>query len=189
LPAGADVYRRDLTDAEINLLDAGLFALETHASEIGALVRGFLERQASDHNDGGGCAMNPDGMIIVESRYDPTETASRLVAAVGERGMTVMARIDHAAAAALVGLDLRPTEVLIFGNPRGGTPLMQAAQTAGLDLPLKALVWRDADGRTWVGYNDPHWIAIRHGAGGDAPTGAMAAGLAAIAAAATGFGR
>lgn len=131
--------------------------------------------------------MNPDGMIILESRHGPAETAERLIAAIGERGMVVMARIDHAAAAAKVGLDLRPTEVLIFGNPRGGTPLMQAAQTAGIDLPLKALVWRDDAARTWVGYNDPHWIAIRHGAsvGGDALTGQMTAALAAVAAAAT----
>jgi uncharacterized protein (DUF302 family) len=129
--------------------------------------------------------MSTDGMIVIESAYGPAETASRLATAIGERGMTLMARVDHAAGAAKVGLDLRPTEVLIFGNPRGGTPLMQAAQTAGIDLPLKALVWQDADGRTWVGYNDPHWIAARHG-GPDATTAAMAAALAAVAAAATG---
>lgn len=132
--------------------------------------------------------MNPDGMIVLESAFGPAETVDRLVAAIGEHGMAVMARVDHAAAAAKVGLDLRPTEVLIFGAPRGGTPLMQAAQTAGIDLPLKALVWQDAADRTWVGYNDPHWIATRHGAsiGGDATAGAMTAALTAIAAAATG---
>jgi len=130
--------------------------------------------------------MTPDGMVVLESAHGPAETADRLVAAIGERGMTVMARIDHAAAAAKVGLDLRPTEVLMFGNPRSGTPLMQAAQSAGIDLPLKALVWQDADDRTWVGYNDPPWIAARHGVAGHATTDAMAAALAAIASAATG---
>jgi uncharacterized protein (DUF302 family) len=102
--------------------------------------------------------------------------------------MTLMAKVDHAAAAAKVGLDLRATEVLMFGNPRGGTPLMQAAQTAGIDLPLKALVWQDEAARTWIGYNDPQWIAARHGASvrGAAAATAMAAALAAIAAAATG---
>jgi len=130
----------------------------------------------------------PDGMIVVESSHDPEQTARSLVAAIEDRGMTLMARVDHAAAAAKVGLDLRPTEVLIFGNPRGGTPLMQAAQTAGIDLPLKALVWQDDDDRTWLGYNDPHWIAARHGGGlvAETVTNAMAAALAAIVAATIG---
>ena len=78
--------------------------------------------------------------------------------------MTILARIDHAAAAANVGMALRPTEVLIFGNPLAGTPLMQAAQTIGIDLPLKALVWQDDAGKTWLAYNDPTWLARRHGA-------------------------
>jgi uncharacterized protein (DUF302 family) len=127
-------------------------------------------------------------MVVLESAYGPSETVTRLVAAIAEHGMALMARVDHAAAAAKAGLQLRPTEVLMFGNPRGGTLLMQAAQSAGIDLPLKALVWQDEAQRTWVGYNDPHWIATRHGAGvsGAAVASAMTAALAAIAAAATG---
>jgi uncharacterized protein (DUF302 family) len=82
--------------------------------------------------------------------------------------MTVFARIDHAAGAAEAGLSLRPTDLLIFGNARGGTPLMQAAQTMGLDLPLKVLVWQDAAGATWLSWNDPQWLARRHGLGADA---------------------
>ena len=82
--------------------------------------------------------------------------------------MGILARIDHTAAAAQVGLDLRPTEVLIFGNPKGGTPIMQDAQTSGIDLPLKVLVWEDAEGKTWIGYNDPVWIGARHGVKTDA---------------------
>jgi uncharacterized protein (DUF302 family) len=87
----------------------------------------------------------------------------RLVAEINARGMTVFARIDHAAGAAEVGLKLRPTELIIFGNARGGTPLMQSNQTVGIDLPLKALVWQDAAGKTLISYNEPSWIAQRHG--------------------------
>jgi uncharacterized protein (DUF302 family) len=111
----------------------------------------------------------------------------RLAAAVTARGMTILARIDHAAAAAEVGLALRPTQVLIFGNPRAGTPLMQAAPTIGIDLPLKALIWQDEAGRTWLSYNEPKWLAHRHGA--EASTaqvlGAMTDALVAVATEAT----
>ncbi len=130
--------------------------------------------------------MTPDGMIANLSKFDPKATADRLAAAVGRRGMTVLARVDHAAAARAAGMDLRPTEVLLFGNPKAGTPLMQAAQTAGIDLPLKALIWRDAEGRTWLGYNDPGRIAERHGIEGAQETIAkMRAALAAVAREAT----
>ena len=88
---------------------------------------------------------------------------NRLEAEVRAKGMTVFGHIDHAAGAAAVSLPLRPTDLLIFGNAKGGTPLMQALQTIGIDLPLKALVWQDAAGITWVSYNDPHWTAQRHG--------------------------
>jgi uncharacterized protein (DUF302 family) len=111
----------------------------------------------------------------------------RLVAAVTARGMAVLARIDHAGAAAKVGMELRPTEVLIFGNPKAGTPLMQKAQTLGIDLPLKTLVWEDERGKTWLGYNDPVWLAARHGAdaGAEKILGAMTDVLAAVAEEAT----
>ncbi len=130
--------------------------------------------------------MNPPGLTSRRSIHGPKETMERLVAAVSKRGMSVLARIDHAAAAASVGLGLRPTEVLIFGNPRAGTPLMQAVQTMGIDLPLKALVWQDGEGTTWLSYNDPDWLAERHGAGeGAANLAAMIAALAAVASEAT----
>jgi uncharacterized protein (DUF302 family) len=101
--------------------------------------------------------------------------------------MTVFARIDHAAGAAQVGLSLQPTELLIFGNAKGGTPLMQSNQTTGIDLPLKVLVWHDAAGTTWLSYNDPSWVAKRHGLGNevDAAVRAMAAAVAAMATRAT----
>ena len=87
----------------------------------------------------------------------------RLAAAVAKHGMTVVARVDHAGAAAKVGLELRPTELLVFGNPRAGTPLMQASQLIGIDLPLRALVWQDEAGKVWVAIADPSALASRHG--------------------------
>jgi uncharacterized protein (DUF302 family) len=107
--------------------------------------------------------MTGDALIACISKFGPKETMDRLAAAVTTRGISIMARIDHGAAAAAVGMELRPTEVLIFGNPRAGTPLMEAMQTVGIDLPLKALVWQDEAGITWLAYNDPQWLAHRHG--------------------------
>ena len=107
--------------------------------------------------------MDRDGLITIQSQYTPKDTMQRLEAGVKAKGMTVFAHIDHAAGAAEVGMALRPTDLLIFGSPKGGTPLMQSAQTIGIDLPLKALVWQDAAGVTWLSYNDPTWLAKRHG--------------------------
>ncbi len=87
----------------------------------------------------------------------------RLEARVTQQGLNVFARIDHAAGAVKVGKSLRPTQLLIFGNPQGGTPLMECAQTVGIDLPLKALVWEDASAQVWLSYNDPAFVARRHG--------------------------
>ncbi len=131
--------------------------------------------------------MTPDGLTACVSSHGPKETMDRLIAAVTSRGMTVLARIDHATAAAKTGMELRPTEVVLFGNPRAGTPLMQAAQTIGIDLPLKALVWQDAGGKTWLAYDDPNWLAKRHGAlvGTERGLGAMTDALAAVAKEAT----
>jgi len=126
-----------------------------------------------------------DGLVTVKSPHPPAETASRLEAAIKQRGLTLFARIDHAGAASSVGKTLRPTEVLIFGNAQTGTPFMACQQSVGIDLPLKALVWRDASGQTWVGYNDPAWLARRHDAA-DCPVVAnMAKALAGLASAAT----
>jgi uncharacterized protein (DUF302 family) len=123
-----------------------------------------------------------DGLTTIASSLGPKQTMDRLDAEIKAKGLTVFARIDHAAGAAQVGLPLRPTELLIFGNARGGTPLMQSGQTAGIDLPLKCLVWQDEAGKTWLSYNDPGWIAQRHGLGApaDAAVKAMTAMLAAM---------
>ena len=132
--------------------------------------------------------MAADGLITLRSIHGPKETMTRLEAAVKAKGLTVFAHVDHAAGAAEVGLSLRPTDLLIFGNAKGGTPLMQSVQTVGIDLPLKALVWQDASGNTWLAYNDPAWLAKRHGLTreADASVSALAAALAALAKAATG---
>jgi uncharacterized protein (DUF302 family) len=106
--------------------------------------------------------MAAKGLVTLPSDYGPKETMEKLEAEVSARGLTVFNRIDHAAGAAQVGLHLRPTDLLIFGNAKGGTPLMQLDQTIGIDLPLKALVWEDAAGKTWLSYNDPTWLASRH---------------------------
>src|SRR5215471_5886717 len=124
-----------------------------------------------------------DGLISILSRFGPKETMDRLEAQVKAKGFVVFARIDHAAGAAAVGMSLRPTEVLIFGNARGGTPLMQAGQSIGIDLPLKALVHEDEAGKVWLSYNDRSWIAQRHGlsAAVAANVQAMASALDALA--------
>src|ERR1700737_4744413 len=123
-----------------------------------------------------------EGLTTIASGFGPKETMDRLEAEIRAKGMKVFARIDHAGGAAEAGLVLRPTELIIFGNARGGTPLMEASQTAGIDLPLKALVWQDTAGKTWLSYNDPSWIAQRHHLGIKAEiVDKMAAALSAMA--------
>ena len=109
--------------------------------------------------------MASDGLITVTSKVGPQETLRRLENAITARGMTVFARVDHAAGARAAHLDLRPTDLLIFGSPKAGTPLMQMDQTVGIDLPLKALVFQDAEQGTIIVLDDPAWIARRHGLG------------------------
>ena len=103
------------------------------------------------------------GLTSIQSNFGPKETMDRAEAEIRARGLNVFARIDHAAGAAEAGLTLPPTKLIIFGNARGGTPLMQSAQTVGIDLPLKILVWQDAANNTWLSYNKSRWIAQRHG--------------------------
>ncbi len=103
-----------------------------------------------------------DGMTISASPHSVVETINRLEATVKARGLNVFARIDHAGGASKIGKTLRPTELLIFGNPQGGTPFMECAQTMGFELPLKALAWEDAQGKTWIGVSDPAALAKRH---------------------------
>jgi len=127
--------------------------------------------------------MAENGLVTVPSQHSVHDTIDRLEAAATAKGMTIFARVDHAAGAQAIGMALRPTLLLIFGNARVGTPLMQAQQSIGIDLPLKALAWEDAAGKVWLSCNDPTWVAKRHGAAGAAApiAQAIATGLAALA--------
>lgn len=104
-----------------------------------------------------------DGLVRMESRHSVQGTADRLVEVLEEKGMTVMARVDHAANAARADMSLRPTQLVIFGNPKVGTPLMQCSQSIAIDLPQKALIWEDAEGEVWLAYNEPEYLEYRHG--------------------------
>lgn len=108
-------------------------------------------------------ADRPQGLEVKQSAHSVDVTAERLRAQLRTKGITLIADIDHAAAAARADLALRPTRLLIFGNPKLGTPLMQSAQSVGIDLPLKVLIWQDEEGAVWLGCNDPAWILARHG--------------------------
>ena len=122
-----------------------------------------------------------DGLTVLMSPHSAKDTMNRLEDVVRKRGLNVFARIDHTAGAAKVGKTLRPTEVIIFGNPEGGTPFMECAQTVGIDLPLKALVWEDASSQVWLGYNDPGFLGQRHGVPQCAVIGNLRKALAGIA--------
>ena len=129
-----------------------------------------------------------EGLIRIRSVHGPELTMNKVEAEVRARGMAVFARIDHQAGAAALDLPLPATDLLIFGNAKAGTPLMQSVQSIGIDLPLKALVWQDDSGTTWLSYNDPAWLAQRHGlpASNKPAIEAMSGALQAIAAKATG---
>jgi uncharacterized protein (DUF302 family) len=103
------------------------------------------------------------GIIDIPSPYSVPETIARLQAILKEKGVTVFALVDHSGEAAKAGLEMRPTQLLIFGNPKGGTPVMVAAPSTAIDLPLKALAWQDAQGKVWLSYNDPEYLQQRHG--------------------------
>src|SRR5271155_3885773 len=103
------------------------------------------------------------GVIDVSSRYSVPETLARLGSILKEKGITVFALIDHSGEAAKVGLSMRPTQLLIFGSPKAGTPLMVAAPRVAIDLPLKALAWEDEQGKAWLSYNSPEYLRERHG--------------------------
>ena len=103
-----------------------------------------------------------NGLISIKSAHDVKTTADRLENVLKEKGMTVFDRINHSAGAEKVGKQLRPTELVIFGNPKVGTPLMQCSQSMAIDLPQKALIWQDESGQVWFSYNNPEYLAQRH---------------------------
>ncbi|MGP0071412.1 MAG: DUF302 domain-containing protein [Bryobacteraceae bacterium] len=105
----------------------------------------------------------PDGIISKPSKYSVPETMHRLETILTSKGIKIFTLVDHSGEAEKAGLKMPPTQLLIFGNPKGGTPVMLAAPTAAIDLPLKALAWQDADGKFWLSYNDPAYIQRRYG--------------------------
>jgi len=107
-------------------------------------------------------ALPDNGMVHLASPRSVPETLLRLEMILKERGVTVFSRVDHSGEAEKVGLKLHPTQLLIFGSPKGGTPVMVAAPTVAIDLPLKALAWEDADGRVWLSYNSAEYLKTRH---------------------------
>ncbi|HEY4029110.1 MAG TPA: DUF302 domain-containing protein [Caulobacteraceae bacterium] len=128
-----------------------------------------------------------NGLVSRRSIHDAAETARRFRAAAEGAGLTIFAEVDHGRNAAEVGLELRPCILMLFGNPRAGTLLMQVNLEAGVDLPFKAMAWTDENGDTWFGWNDPEWVAERHGLGptAQATVAAIAAGMDKLGAAAT----
>ena len=123
-----------------------------------------------------------NGLITIRSSLSPEETLHRLQTVIAERGLEIFAHIDHAKEARKVGLSLAPTDVVIFGNAKVGTPLMSTLRTIGLDLPLKVLVWQDDSGITWLTYTDPAWLHARHGGAGDTagPVSLLSEALSAV---------
>ncbi|MDH3637079.1 MAG: DUF302 domain-containing protein [Gammaproteobacteria bacterium] len=118
-------------------------------------------------------ALADNGLVTKKSAYGVPETLDRLEKILQTKGLTIFARIDHTAGAQKVEQTLRPTQVLIFGNPKMGTPLMASQQTIGIDLPMKALVWEDGEGQVWLAYNRPQYLADRHGVNNEAVIGKM----------------
>jgi len=106
---------------------------------------------------------NENGLVHVASSHSVPETLKNLQTTIEARGLKIFALIDHSDEAEKAGLKMRPTELLVFGSPKAGTPLMTAAPTLAIDLPLKTLVWEDADGKVWVSYNSPEYLQQRHG--------------------------
>ena len=107
--------------------------------------------------------MPENGLLQAASPYTVDETVNRLESILAERGVRMFALIDHSGEAAKIGMKMRPTKLVIFGSPKGGTPVMVAAPTLAIDLPLKALVWEDEGGKVWVSYNSPEYLQQRHG--------------------------
>lgn len=133
-----------------------------------------------------GDSLHTTGLITIKSNHDVSTTADRLENVLKSKGMNVFARINHAAGAKKVDLELRPTELVIFGNPKVGTPLMKCSQTTAIDLPQKALIWQDEKDDVWLAYNDPDYLAKRHSIKGcDAVLAKVKGTLAKFSAAAT----
>ncbi len=142
------------------LLTTLLIGLALTAST--SLLASHHEGKKADHSHSKSIYDNTSGLIKIKSQHNVKATADKLETILKEKGMTVFTRIDHAAGAKKVDQKLRPTELIIFGNPKVGTPLMQCTQTVAIDLPQKMLIWEDESGATWLAYNNPGYLKKRH---------------------------
>jgi len=161
VPAGAEAFRRDNPNAVTELLPTGHFALETHLEEIVASIRRFMDPLSSPPRHESTTEPG-NGMVTIQSRHSTGQTVEKLQEVLAAKGVKLFTVIDHSGEAEKVGLQMRPCKLLIFGNPKAGTPLMLASPTAALDLPLKIVIWEAADGKTWITYNDAAWLQQRH---------------------------
>jgi pimeloyl-ACP methyl ester carboxylesterase/uncharacterized protein (DUF302 family) len=153
IPAGAQAFQRDIPNAIVQFLDTGHFALETHVDEVAEAVRQFLDREASAATE---------GIVDLPGKHPVEETVEKLKGILQSKGVTLFAVVDHSGEAEKAGMKMPPTKLLIFGNPKAGTPLMLAAPSIALDLPLKILVREDKDGKVWVSYNSPRFLRDRY---------------------------
>jgi pimeloyl-ACP methyl ester carboxylesterase/uncharacterized protein (DUF302 family) len=153
IPAGAEAFQRDIPDAIVQFLDTGHFALETHVDEVAAAIRQFLDGR------------NPEaaeGIVELPGKFSVEETVGKLKRILEAKGIILFAVVDHSGEAERAGMKMPPAKLLIFGNPKAGTPLMLAAPSTALDLPLKILVREDAQGKVWISYNSPRFLWDRH---------------------------
>jgi len=127
------------------------------------LLKGLLSASLMVASLFAGAAQASGNLMTKPSKYSVPETIDRIEKAITAKGMQIFTRIDHGGEAKKVGLDMKPTQLLIFGNPKGGTALMVARPTVAIDLPMKALAWEDKDGRVWLTYNSPELLQERHG--------------------------
>ena len=137
----------------------GLFVLPVYGTQG---IRENAKSEIATAKDDSVLRARRDGILKFKSNHSVKETVERFESIAQEQGLNIVATVNHQAGAESVDLELRPTQVIIFGNPRAGTPLMQCNQTAGIDLPQKALIWEDEQGQVWLGYNSPRYLSIRH---------------------------
>ena len=145
----------------------GLFVLPAYATQG---IREQSKNEIARVKKNNTAQAQRDGIVKTKSNYSVEETVKRFESMAKERGLNIFGIVNHQAGAESVGLELRPTQVIIFGNPRAGTPLMQCNQAAAIDLPQKALIWKDEQGQVWLGYNSPKYLSNRHQLKGCADT-------------------
>lgn len=145
----------------------GLFVLPAYATQG---IREQSKNEIARVKKNSTAQAQRNGIVKIKSNYSVEETVKRFESIAKERGLNIFGIVNHQAGAESVGLELRPTQVIIFGNPRAGTPLMQCNQTTAIDLPQKALIWKDEQGQVWLGYNSPKYLSKRHQLKGCADT-------------------